>query len=375
MHLMSTEISIVLPTYNEAENIPIIIEKIRSTLESYNISFEVIVSDDNSPDGTWRIVESLSIKYPFLRVLRRLENKGLSPAVVDGFHSATGKYLIVMDADMQHDETILPKFLEKFKNGASIVVGSRKSDGGGIDGWSKRRQFISWGATMLARLFGFNNSSDPMSGYFGITREFFHDVVEEINPRGFKILLEFLAKAPAGKVEEIGFKFQPRQYGESKLTGSIMLQYVLGLYDIRFGKLIPLRFINYALVGFSGVFINQMGLLLGIETFKFSHEISLIFGIELSILSNFLLNNYFTFRDRRKKTVKGLANGLLLFHLVSALGAVINYAVAILFSEKSGWSIYLSNLLGIAIATIWNFVLNLHWTWAENRNNGQSKER
>ncbi len=364
---MRPEVSIILPTYNEANNIPLILEKIDGVLQSNSIIGEIIVADDNSPDETWRIAEDLIHQYSRLRVLRRLENKGLSPAVMDGFRSAAGKYIIVMDADMQHDEKVLPKFIKKFQEGAEIVIGTRKGDGGGVDGWSKKRLFISNGATLLAKWFGFKNATDPMSGYFGVTKEFFNSIAEQINPRGFKILLEFLARAKDRRVEEVGYVFRPRLYGESKLTGSIMLQYILGLYDLRFGKIIPIRFVKYGIVGVSGVLVNQLGLYLGRNILSLSNDLALILGIEISILSNFIFNNYFTFHDRRKSDFKGIIAALFLFHLISSVGALINYAIAILFSKNFSWNIYWANLFGITIATVWNFVLNLHWTWREKK--------
>lgn len=359
------QLSVILPTYNESENIPIIVPKIHEILTRNNISYEIIVADDNSPDLTWNVAEQLRKEYPALRVLRRMENKGLSPAVMDGFKASVGKYLIVMDADMQHDEKVLPRFVEKFQSGADIVVGTRKAEGGGIQGWSKRRRFISWGASFLARIFMFHSTSDPMSGFFGITRRAFHEIAEEINPRGFKILLELIAKVKDKKIHEVGYTFQPRVHGESKLSGSVIIQYLIGLYDTRFGRLVPVRFIKYGIVGASGVLVNQAGLFAGIGWFHLTEERALILGIELSIISNFILNNYFTFRDRKKTRFFDLIYGLFLFHIISVVGAVINYAVAVLLSNSYGINIYWANMIGIIIATIWNFMLNLHWTWKE----------
>ncbi len=359
------EISIILPTYNEAQNIPLVTERIRKVLDEAKISHEIIVADDNSPDMTWQIAEKLRKKIPHLRVLRRMVNKGLSPAVMDGFRAAAGTYMVVMDADMQHDEKVLPEFVEKFRAGADIVVGTRKASGGSIEGWSRRRRFISWGATLLAKFFLPRSPSDPMSGYFGISRDLYHEIADKINPRGFKILLEILSHSCNKKLEEVGYTFSPRVHGESKLSGSVILQYLIGLYDIRFGKIIPLRFIKYGMVGASGVVVNQAGLYLGKAFLSMANENSLLMGIEVSIISNYFLNNYFTFADRHRKGFRGQFYGLFLFHLVSIAGAVINYAVAILFSEGFGMNIYIANLIGIALATVWNFMLNIQWTWKE----------
>lgn len=361
------KVSIILPTYNEAKNIPIILKKIHSTLSDHDISHEIIIADDNSPDGTWKVAEDLQSKYPMLRVLRRMENKGLSPAIIDGFRASIGRYLIVMDANMQHDEKVLPQFIKKFEKGASIVIGTRKAHGGRIHGWSKRRKFISWGATIVAKLFMFHSTSDPMSGFFGISRKSFHEITEKINPRSFKILLEILVKCEKKNIEEVGYTFKPKTHSKNKLSGSVIVQYLLGLYDIRLGRFIPIRFLKYGIVGASGVLVNQAGLFSGIHFFHFTKENALILGIELSIISNFLFNNYFTFRDRRKTGILEILNGLILFHLIAILAAVINFSVAFYLSKYHSVNIYLANMIGIIIATIWNFMLNLHWTWKEKK--------
>lgn len=353
------KVSIILPTYNEAENIKLIIPELNAELKNYD--YEIIVADDNSPDGTWQIVKEMMKNDPRLRLIRRMTDKGLSQAVVEGFSSATGDFLIVMDADRQHDASILPEMISEAEQ-ADIVIGSRKAEGGGIENWSAFRRFISWGATLLAKITLVKSVSDPMSGYFGIKREVFEDSLDRINPRGFKILLEFLARIPDASVSEVGFVFKPREFGESKLSGAVMLNYLTALYDIRFGRILPVRFIKYGMVGLSGVFVNEGSLFVLHNTAGLNVRWSLIGAIEISIIWNYFLNNYFTFRDR---SIRGLANikGLISFNAISSAGALINYAIAILFSQKLGLDLYLSNLLGIIAATGWNYFLNTNITW------------
>lgn len=357
--------SIILPTYNEKENIPVIIEKIEKVLAAG--SFEIVIVDDNSPDGTYETARKIAQQKPHIQAIKRIHEKGLSSAVIHGFSAARGKYFIVMDADMQHDETVLGIFVKKFDNGADVIVGTRKADGGGIENWSASRRFISWGATMLAKITLRQTTSDPMSGFFGITRQLFDRIADKMNPRGFKILLEVLHHANNAKIEEIGYVFKPRQFGESKLSGSVMVSYLVGLYELRFGKLLPLRFIKYSLVGLSGVAVNQGFLWAGKSLLGYTDDYALIIGIEASILSNFLLNNYFTFRDVRITGALNLLKGLIWFNIICLAGAFINYGTALLLTEKLGMNIYLTNLIGIALATAWNYLINIQVTWRQRR--------
>ncbi|MCS6983562.1 MAG: glycosyltransferase family 2 protein [Leptospiraceae bacterium] len=359
------EISIIVPTYNERENVGPLIEKLGQVLGDRR--FEVIVADDNSPDLTWQEVERLRAKYPWLRLIRRFSNRGLSPAVMEAMAAAQGNYFIVMDADLQHDPLAIPRFIEELQKGSDLVIGTRKKYGGKIEGWSKKRRFVSWVATLLANLFLPQLSSDPMSGFFGIKRDFYLAVAEKINPRGFKILLEFLSQSKGRKISEVGYTFRPRKHGKSKLSGNIMLQYLIGLYELRLGKIIPLKFIKYSVVGISGIFVNQFVLYLLRNVFKFDNEIALALAIEVSIISNFFFNNYFTFRQQKLSGFGPLLLGLLKFNFICLLGAIINYAVALWLTYKLNFNIYLSNFLGILLATLWNYVLNVQLTWQERK--------
>lgn len=363
MKTKKIELSLIIPTYNERENIPILLDKIHSTLSAF--SFEVIICDDNSPDGTWEVVENLRNKYPNLRLLRRFTNKGLSPAVMEGMASAQGEFFVVMDADLQHDVKAIPFFLENFRARADLVIGTRKKHGGKIEGWSKKRRFISWGATVLANLFLPQICSDPMSGFFGVSRKFYLEVADKINPRGFKILLEFLAQSKGKKIAEVGYTFRPRKFGKSKLSGDIMFQYLLGLYELRFGKWVPLKFLKYSLVGLSGIFVNQSFLYIFRHLLKMRNEFALALAIELSIISNFFLNNYFTFKNHALRGFKNITWGLLKFNLICLFGAIINYSVALWLNTYFKMNIYIANFLGIILATIWNYVLNVQITWQE----------
>jgi dolichol-phosphate mannosyltransferase len=357
------EISVILPTYNEALNLPLIIPRLQAVLKPF--SYEILIMDDNSPDGTYELAERLAADTPQIRAVRRLANRGLSQAVAEGFSVAKGKFMLVMDADMQHDETVIPDFIARFRAGADIVVGTRKAHGGAIENWSYMRRFISWGATRLAEIFLPQTCSDPMSGYFGLSRSFYNRISAEINPRGFKILLEILARARHATIAEVGYTFRPRQHGESKLTASVALAYLVALYDLKFGRYLPLRFVKYALVGVSGICVNALMFWLSRNCFAMRDSHSLIMAILVSIASNFFLNNHFTFSDRRLTGFRNLLWGYLKYNFICLGGAFINYAITMNLRQEFALNIDLANLVGVGVATFWNYFINLNLTWGQ----------
>lgn len=210
-------LSIILPTYNEAENLPELLERIDAVMGKRE--FEVIIVDDDSPDGTWHKAEELKKKHPHVRVLRRVGRRGLSSAVVEGFDMAKGDVLMAMDADLQHDPALILQLLQKIESGADIAVASRYIDGGGVGDWIRGRRILSKTATYLAYAIPPVHVSDPMSGFFAIRRTSYEKVRSSLRPSGFKILLEILAFLPASSVSaEVPLQFQMRHHGESKLN-------------------------------------------------------------------------------------------------------------------------------------------------------------
>lgn len=220
--------SLILPTYNESQNVPRCVEAVCHALGGRE--FEIIVADDDSPDRTWEVAEKLG--NPRVRVLRRTRNRGLSPAVVEGFDFARGDRLGVMDADMQHDEAILPAMIDALDTN-EFVVGSRAVKGGSYGDWSALRRFSSWGAATLARLILGVRLSDPMAGYFALRRDVFERVKPELSPRGFKIMLEIFCLARPHPYAEVGYTFRTRQAGESKVSAKVARQYLKSLFELR----------------------------------------------------------------------------------------------------------------------------------------------
>jgi len=228
------EISVILPTYNEAGNIALAVSRISSALGQ--IPHEIIVADDDSPDLTWQKAQELAPKYP-VKVLRRQTDRGLYPAVMDGFAAASGQYLAVMDADLQHDEKILPEMLKHTKEGAGLVIGSRYVPGGGVENWNKFRLFISRTANCLAGFMLKRRASDIMSGFFVIERGVFEKTKPALRPKGFKILMDILQNLPAdATVGEVGYIFRPRTAGESKISFKVAWQAAMGLGELSFGR-------------------------------------------------------------------------------------------------------------------------------------------
>jgi dolichol-phosphate mannosyltransferase len=223
-------LSVISPTLNEAESVPRLVEELERALG--DINYEILIVDDNSPDGTWSIAQNISLSNPRVRSLRRMQNPGLGAAVIDGFSAAEGDVLACIDADLQHDPLILVRMLEELQHGADIVVGSRHVDGGGTGEWNRLRRVQSWMANKTAQLLLGVRLKDPMSGYFLVWRKDFYEIRERLNGKGFKILLEILSNLHGSKIKEVTYTFRPRARGQSKLTGRVILQFFHQLWRL-----------------------------------------------------------------------------------------------------------------------------------------------
>ena len=357
---MSKAISIIIPTFNERDNIVPLVERIDHALSNHD--YEIVFVDDNSTDGTAELVRSLSSEYP-VEVMVRQNKRGLASAVVDGIGCASGQFVGVMDADLQHPPEVILDLLREMRGGADIAIASRYVKGGGCQGWGLVRRIISKGAIVLAYLFlpATRLVKDPMSGFFMFHRQ----VVAQahLEPTGFKILLEILMEGKFQNVAEVPYTFRTRSVGESKLSTRQQVDYLKHLYSLMKRKGELWRFLKFCLVGLSGVFVN-MGLLWSLtEIAGLFYLLSAAISIETSIISNFILNNYFTFHDRRSSGVKSFLNRLVKFNLVSLVGLGINMGALWLLTEVFGLYYLLSNLCGIAVATLWNYLVNTWWTW------------
>ncbi len=243
-------LSLILPTYNEAENLPDLLTEIVGAMGG--IPFEVVVVDDDSPDRTWEVAELLSEDRPYLRVLRRMGRRGLSSAVLAGFRIAQGDVLAAMDSDGQHDPALLPRLYAAVQSGAALAIGSRYVPGGSVEGWARARHAASYIATGLAWLACPRRVRDPMSGFFALDRRTFAALDTRVHPRGFKILLEFLALLPSGaRVAEVPLAFRLRRRGESKLNARVEAQYLWQICSLllrRFRWLLPIAAVSLVLL-------------------------------------------------------------------------------------------------------------------------------
>ena len=357
---MSKALSIVIPTYNEGENIVPLVERIHNALSAYD--YEILFVDDDSKDGTADTIEKLSESYP-VKVAVRKNERGLASAVVHGILNTTGQKVLVMDADLQHPPEVLPSLIKAAEDGADIVVGSRYVEGGGCQEWGLFRKLVSRVSTIIAHVFlpPTRPVKDPMSGFFMFDRK----VVEnaKLQPRGYKILLEILMEGTFSKAVEVPFTFVTRDEGESKLDTKQQMEYLRHIYSLMSRKGELTRFIKFCLLGLSGVGVN-----LGLYTLLtrlggISEDLSVAISVETSIITNFIFNNYFTFRGRNEPGAKTFFQRLLKFNIFSLAGMAINYGIFKLFYNVFGLYDILSEVVGIAVATLWNYLLNTRWTW------------
>jgi dolichol-phosphate mannosyltransferase len=373
------QVSLVIPTYNEAKNIPHMIEVLSGLLDSkLPQGYELIVVDDDSPDRTWEIAQSLMPHYPALRVMRRQQERGLSTAVIRGWQVAQGEILGVIDGDMQHPPEILVQLINAIDNGADLAVASRHIEGGGVSEWSVARRILSRGAQFLGLLIlprVVGRVSDPMSGYFMVRRSAIAE--KPLSPVGYKILLEVIGRGDIHVLDEVGYVFQERTSGESKVTWRQYVEYLHHLIRLRSGRLsrirqlgrrFPLqRFIKFGVVGLSGVFVDMavFYLLSDPTTLAWGLTRSKLLAAEVAIFNNFLWNDRWTFNDlagQQRGWVKRCRR-FVKFNLVCLVGLTLNVLLLNLLFNGFGLNRYLANFLAIAAVTLWNFWLNLKLSW------------
>lgn len=356
------EFSIVVPTYKERANVAELVSRLRRVLAG--IDWEVIFVDDDSPDGTADAVRALAHADRHVRCLQRVGRRGLSSACVEGMLASSAPYVAVMDADLQHDEALLPEMLRVLKAQAvDVVVGSRYVEGGGVGNWDVSRLRKSRFATRLARLAVKVPLTDPMSGFFALRSEVLHGTVRQLSAIGFKILLDILASAPPGlRVRELPYQFRERLAGESKLDSKVVWDYLMLILDKTLGRFIPVRFVVFMMVGGLGVFVHLAVLTL---VFRLAGT-SFLWGQSAATLVamtfNFIVNNLFTYRDRRLSGW-GWLWGWVTFVLACSIGALANVGIATyLFQEEQTFWV-LSAVAGIVVGAVWNYAVTSIYTW------------
>ena len=357
-------LSIVVPTFNESGNISELLQRLQATLGESG--WEAIFVDDDSPDGTASKVRGLGLTDPRVRCLHRIGRRGLSSACIEGMLAATAPVIAVLDADLQHDETILPEMLRRIEQGADVVVGTRYAEGGSTGQWNESRRAMSLLATRMSRLILKQPVSDPMSGFFMLRRDVLEGAVHELSGMGFKILLDLLASTPRPlTVAEVAYHFRDRHSGESKLDSMVMWEYGMLLADKTVGRLVPVRFLVFSLIGAVGVFVHFAILTLALKVFGVGFTAGQSIATGLSMVFNFALNNVLTYRDRR---LGGWAwfGGLLSFMAACSIGAVANIGIAsYLFERRTEWA--LAALAGVLVGAVWNYAVTQLYTWGRKK--------
>ncbi|MCB1623688.1 MAG: glycosyltransferase family 2 protein [Pseudomonadales bacterium] len=355
------ELSVVIPTFNERDNVDELIARLDRALGA--TAWEAIFVDDDSPDDTAQALRALAQRDPRVRCLRRLRRRGLSSACIEGMLASSANYVAVMDADLQHDPTLLPQMLGALRAGrAELVIGSRYVVGGAVGDWQEKRLAISKLATRLAGLITSQPIADPMSGYFMLQRERFEELAPRLSSMGFKILLDIVATArPPLETLELPLLFGQRHAGESKLSTNVAWEFALLLADKLIGRWVPIRFLSFAFVGALGVAVHFLVLTTLLKGFGVAFLVAQAIATGTAIVYNYTLNNVLTYVDRPRRGHRWLT-GLLSFAAICSIGAIANVGVAsFMFERASAWPV--AALAGILVGAVWNFAVSNVYTW------------
>jgi dolichol-phosphate mannosyltransferase len=359
------ELAIVIPTFNERDNVPIVVQRLNRVLAG--ISWEAIIVDDDSPDGTADVVRALARSQANIRVLHRLGRRGLSSACIDGILASAAPYTAVMDGDLQHDESLLPVMFAKIKaERLDIVIASRHIGEGGVGDWQRSRVMISGFANWLGRLVVKADLSDPMSGFFMIKRDAFAEAMRSLSGQGFKILLDLFASSPRPLAfAEVPLNFRQRVHGESKLDAMVAWEYLMLLLEKLVGPAVPVRFLLFSLIGGLGVGTHLLTLWFGTHVLLAEFAVAQAVATWVAMTGNFLLNNLFTYRDRRLHG-RRFWTGLISFYGICGAGAAANVGVAahLVVGHTSWW---VAGLAGAAVSVVWNYAMSSIFTWSPRR--------
>lgn len=355
------DLSLVVPTYNERANIAELITRVERALEGFQ--WELIFVDDDSPDRTAELVRGFARLDRRIRLIHRIGRRGLSTACIEGTLSSSSNYIAIMDGDLQHDETILPRMLQSLRSGSlDLVVGTRNAEGGSMGQFDHKRVLLSRMGQRISGAVCQCQITDPMSGYFLFTRDFFLEVVHQLHGGGFKILLDMLACAERPvRLAEVGYTFRKRIHGESKLDLNTGVEYLMLIVDKLTGGALPVRFTSFALVGIAGLATHLICLTVLVRAMHLQFVSAQIAATYLAMTENFFLNNVVTWRDRRLKGIR-LFTGLTSFWLACSFGAWANvlFARSLLLSGM-GW-LY-AGVAGIVISSVWNYSMSNLFVW------------
>ena len=359
-------LSVVVPTYREAANVPVLFERLKTALAG--LPWEMIVVDDDSPDGTADVAYAIARRDPRLRCIRRVNRLGLAGAVIEGWLASSADFVAVIDGDLQHDEAILPQmYAALVEKRGDLAIGTRVADPNAAGGLSPARQKLSeLGAWFFRRVAG-ASVSDPMSGYFMLPRETVARLAPRLSHEGFKILVDVvLSSGGQLKTVEIPYVFRPRQAGESKLSPLVGIDFLGLVVHHATGGLLPIRFVLFASIGAIGLVVHLLVLSaliawLGLEDFA-SGQIAATIA---AMASNFILNNEITYRAYRYRGA-GMIGGFALFALLCSVGAIANINIASwLIQRESVW--WVAGLAGALVGVVWNYAASNTFVWRRRR--------
>lgn len=364
---MKLELSIVVPTFNESGNVAPLYHEIQNSLK--DSKYEIVFVDDDSQDGTVDEINSLVEQYDNVRLIRRINKRGLSSACIEGFAFSNSKYLAVIDADLQHDPVLLGTMLQKMQSEKlDLIIASRFLEGSHITGLSRTREKISAFGNFISTVVTGVKLSDPLSGYFMINKDVIHNILHKLSGKGFKILLDIFSTCRFDKIKlhylELPTHFRERIHGKSKLDMLVVLEFVMLLLDKILGRYVPIRFVLFVVVGLSGLLLHMLTLAGMLKICHFDFTFSQFFATFLAMISNFFVNNLFTYRDRQLHGA-AMLKGLVSFCITCSVGALINITIASFFFAK-GMSWIVSGLSGCMLGSVWNYAITSFTTWKQN---------
>lgn len=362
---LAPELVVVVPTYCERDNIGQVVRRLRHVLTG--IRWEAVFVDDDSPDGTAKVVRHMGRADPRVRCVHRLGRRGLAGACIEGMLASAAPLIAVIDADLQHDETVLPRMLQCLREGsAELVVATRYGASGSVGDWDTGRAAASRHATYLSHLLYRHQVSDPMSGFFMLKRELFEEAMRKLSTSGFKLLLDLLASIDHPiAVKEVPYTFRSRLHGESKLDSVVVWDFGMLMLDKLVGRYVPMRFVAFSLVGGAGIAVHMAIITLLLSFTALSFPVGQSMAAICTMVFNYAVNNVLTYRDQRRRGLSWVT-GLFSFMVACGLGALANVTIATsLFSRHIPWA--LAALAGIVVGAVWNYAMTSRFTWGKTR--------
>lgn len=362
---MSLELAVVIPTFNEAPNVVPLLSCLEVALRG--VEYEVIFVDDDSVDGTAEVARQASLVDRRVRIIQRVGRKGLASACLEGMMSTAAPYVAVIDGDLQHDETILPRMLDEARRGnLDLVVGTRNAQGGSMGEFSRGRVWLSRAGARLSRWIARAQLSDPMSGFFLVDRRWLNEVIHLTSAVGFKVLLDLVASSPRRpKIAEVPYTFRNRQHGESKLDVLVGLEYFQLLVGKVFGHILPVRFVLFSLVGLVGMIVAMGLLYFSTQLMQLPLKYSHVWVTLVVMVLNFYLNNALTYRSQRLRGWE-VWKGLGTFIAACSVGVWLNLQ-ARESAEVGGLPWYVASGVGLLIGGFWNYFTAGVFTWKRQR--------